>query len=157
MNLSNHLTLKEVIKSNTATRKGIDNTPTTEHEVNLYIIAEHIFEPIRVHFGVPIGISSGYRGKELNRAVGGSRTSDHCKGMALDIDADIYGKLANVDIFNYIKDNLEFKQLIWEFGTGTNPNWVHVSYDPNNNKKQILVASKKNGRTVYSNYNEKSI
>jgi hypothetical protein len=155
MRLTDHLTLKEVIKSNTATRLGIDNTPTEEHELNLHLIASEIFEPIRTHFNVAIGISSGYRGKALNKAIGGSKTSDHCKGMALDIDADIFGKLANVDIFNYIKDNLEFKQLIWEFGTDTNPNWVHCSYDINNNKKEILVAKKVKGRTIYTNYNDK--
>ena len=157
MRLTDHLSLKEVIKSNTATRLGIDNTPTEEHEINLHLVASEIFEPIRTHFNVPIGISSGYRGKALNKAIGGSKTSDHCKGMALDMDADMFGKLTNADIFHYIKDNLEFKQLIWEFGTDTNPNWVHCSYDINNNKKEILVAKKIKGRTTYTHYNDKTI
>ena len=149
MKVSKHLTLKEVTKSNTATRHGIDNTPTVEHEINLRLVAENIFESIREHFNVPIGISSGYRSEKLNKAVRGSKTSDHCKGKALDIDADIFGKLTNADIFNYIKDNLEFKQLIWEYGTNTNPGWVHVSYDPSNNKKQVLRAVKGRGYTNY--------
>jgi len=156
MRLTEHLTLAEVTKSNTAVRLGIDNTPTTEHEINLHLVASEIFEPIRVHFGVAIGISSGYRGKALNKAVGGSKTSDHCKGMALDIDADIYGKLKNVDIFNYIKDNLEFKQLILEYPNKTgDAKWIHVSFDPTNNKGQILIANRVNGKTKYSNYTDK--
>ena len=145
MKLSQHLSLKEVIKSNTATRKGIDNMPTPEHMDNLVVVAKQIFEPIRNHFGVPIGISSGYRSEALNKAVGGSKTSHHCKGMALDIDADIYGKVTNKEIFDFIRENLEFTQLIWEYGTDDEPNWVHVGYDENNLKKQVLKAVKGKG------------
>lgn len=142
MKISDHLTLREVTKSNTADRRGIDNTPTDEHLENLKVVAEKVFEPLRNHFGVPIGISSGYRSEELNKAVRGSKTSHHCKGMALDIDADIFGKITNKEIFNFILHNLEFTQLIWEFGTDDEPNWVHVGYDPNNLKKQVLRARK---------------
>jgi len=149
MKLSAHLSLKEVTKSNTATRHGIDNNPTNEHLINLHSIAKHIFEPIRVHFGVPIGVISGYRSEALNKAVKGSKTSDHCKGKALDLDADMFGKLKNIDIFNYIKDNLEFKQLIYEYGTDIEPAWVHVSFDPENNKKQVLRIVKGKGYTNY--------
>ena len=145
MKISENLSLKEVVKSNTATRLGIDNEPTSEHLENLIIIAEKVFQPIREHFKTPIGISSGYRSKELNTAVRGSSTSDHCKGMALDLDADIFEGVTNKEIFEFIRDNLEFTQLINEF----NYSWVHVSYDENNLKKQILTAEKKNGRTKY--------
>jgi len=149
MNISKHLSVKEVIKSNTATRFGIDNTPTAEHLTNLKYVANHIFEPLRTHFGIPIGISSGYRSDALNKAVNGSKSSQHCKGEALDIDADIFGKLANADIFNYIKDNLDFDQLIWEYGNDINPDWVHVSYSKERNRKKILRAVKGKG---YINY-----
>ena len=142
MKISNHLTLREVTKSNTADRRGIDNTPTDEHLENLKVVAEKIFEPLRVRFGVPIGISSGYRSKALNKAVKGSKTSHHCRGMALDIDADMFGGITNKQIFDYIKDNLEFTQLIWEFGTDDEPNWVHAAYEPDNLKKQVLRAWK---------------
>jgi len=141
MKLSQHLSLKEVTASNTAKRKGIDNTPTSEHLENLKVIAENIFEPLRAHFRVPIGISSGYRSIELNKAIRGSKTSDHCKGMALDIDADMYGEITNYEIFMYIYHRLDFKQLIWEKGNDDEPQWVHVSFDPNNNKKQVLKYS----------------
>jgi len=147
--ISKHLSLKEVTKSNTADRLGINNTPTTEHLISLKLVAKHIFEPIREHFNTPIGISSGYRSKALNEAVKGSKTSAHCRGEALDIDADIYGGITNAEIFNYIKDNLQFTQLIWEYGTDNEPNWLHVSYDPNNLKKQVLKAVKGKG---YINY-----
>jgi len=149
MKISEHLSLKEVTKSNTATRRGIDNSPTMEHLDNLKIVAEKIFEPLRNHFGVPIGISSGYRSYALNKAVRGSKTSHHCKGMALDIDADIFDNLTNKEIFDYIRENLEFTQLIWEFGTDEEPNWVHAAYETGNLKKQVLQAKKVNGETEY--------
>jgi len=145
MKLSKNLSLKEALKSNTATRLRIRNEPTDKHLENLKKVAINVFQPIREHFNRPIGITSGYRGIALNKAVGGSKTSDHCKGMALDLDADIFGKITNSDIFHYIKDNLEFKQLIWEYGDKLNPAWVHVSYDENNNKKQVLIAVKGKG------------
>jgi hypothetical protein len=152
MKLSNNLSLSEVIKSNTATRKGIDNSPTKEHLQNLEAVAENIFQPIREHFSIPIGISSGYRSEALNLVIGGSRTSQHCKGEALDLDADIFGKITNAQIFNFIKDNLDFDQMIWEFGTEKEPNWIHVSFTTKRpNRKQILKAKKVCGRTKYLN------
>jgi zinc D-Ala-D-Ala carboxypeptidase len=148
--ISKHITLAEAIKSQTAVRKGIDNTPTEEHLVNMKHIAENVFEPIREYFKVPIGISSFYRGPKLNKAIGGSKTSQHVNGEAMDIDADIFGKITNMQIFNYIKDNLLFDQLIFEFGTKDNPDWVHVSLKRNGpNRKQILRAVKQGTKTVY--------
>ncbi len=146
MKLSKNLSISEVIKSNTAIKNGIDNSPTLEHLNNLEILAEKIFQPIREHFGVPIGISSGYRSKALNKAIGGSKTSQHCSGQALDLDADIYGKVTNKEIFDFIVENLDFDQVINEY----NYSWVHVSYNSRQvNRKQVLKAYKENGKTKY--------
>ena len=150
MKLSTHLDLSEVIRSDSAKRNGISNMPTEEHIANFMLLAEKIFEPIREHFGVPIRISSGYRSKELNAKIGGSATSQHCKCQAIDIDND-GTTITNKQIFDYIKDNLPFDQLIWEFGNEDNPDWVHVSYVPNG-RKQILKAFKMNGTTKYFPY-----
>jgi hypothetical protein len=152
MQISKHLSLAEVSRSETAKRRGINNTPSGEHLENFKKLAENIFEPIREHFGVPIHISSGYRSKELNAAVGGSSSSQHCQGEAIDIDMD-GTSITNAEIFNYIKDNLEFDQLLWEFGTNTNPDWVHVSYESTGKqRKQILKVIKANGKTSYIPY-----
>jgi hypothetical protein len=153
MKLSEHLNLSEVTKSDTAKRLGIDNNPTPEHLANLKLIAENIFEPIRKHFGKPIFLSSGYRSKALNSAVpGSSSTSQHCSGEALDLDQD--GKqtgVTNKMVFDYIKNNLNFDQLIWEFGTDSNPDWVHVSWESTGKqRKMILKATRVNGKPVYS-------
>ena len=150
MKLSEHLDLSEVIRSDSAKRNGISNMPTPEHIANFMLLAEKIFEPIREHFCVPIRISSGYRSKELNAKIGGSASSQHCKGQAVDIDMD-GTSLTNKQVFDYIKDNLPFDQLIWEFGNEDNPDWVHVSYVPNG-RKQILKAFKMNGATKYFPY-----
>lgn len=150
MKLSTHLDLSEVIRSDSAKRNGISNMPTKEHIANFMLLAEKIFEPVREHFGVPIRISSGYRSKELNEKIGGSSTSQHCKGQAIDIDMD-GTSLTNKQVFDYIKDNLPFDQLIWEFGNEDNPDWVHVSYVPNG-RKQILKAFKIKGETKYFPY-----
>jgi hypothetical protein len=149
MVISEHLTLAELIRSESAKRSGITNMPTPEHIANLKLLAEHIFEPIRANFRCPILISSGYRSAELNAKVGGSNTSQHSLGQAIDIDMDgtSYNVL-NVDIFNFIKDKLPFDQLIWEFGNPLNPAWVHVSYS-DRHRKQILKATKTNGITNY--------
>ena len=150
MNLSEHLSLAEVVRSETAKRKGISNMPTEEHIANFKLLAENVFEKVRAHFGCPIHISSGYRSKELNDAVGGSQTSQHSKGQAIDIDMDGSGDgVSNADVYNFIKDNIEFDQLIWEFGTDSNPDWVHVSYAQGKNRKQKLKAIKTNGTTQY--------
>lgn len=152
MQLSENLSLAEMISSESAKRKGIDNKPTAEHIENMKALAQHIFQPIRNHFAKPIHISSGYRSKELNKAIGGSQTSQHSKGQAMDIDMD-GSDISNRDIFMWIKHNLEFDQLIWEFGTKANPDWVHVSFNPiGNQRKQILVAKKYDGKTTYLNY-----
>ena len=153
MQLSEHLTLAEVTKSQTATRLGIDNDPDASQLAALKAIAEHIFEPLRNHFGVPIGISSGLRSKALNKAIGGSTRSQHCHGQALDIDADIYGGITNGEVFHYIKNHLDFDQLIWEFGSDDNPAWVHVSFvDDGTNRGETLRAVKENGRTLYKKF-----
>lgn len=150
MRISQHLSLAEVTRSETAKRKGISNNPTEEHLENFKLLAEHVFEKIRTHFGCPIHISSGYRSKELNDAIGGSQTSQHSKGQAIDIDMDGSGDgVSNADVYNFIKDNLEFDQLIWEFGTDSNPDWVHVSYAKGKNRKQKLKAVKAGGKTQY--------
>lgn len=150
MQLSEHLTLAEVTKSQTATRLGIDNDPDAHQLAALKAVAENIFEPLRNHFGVPIGISSGLRSKALNKAIGGSTRSQHCHGQALDIDADIYGGINNRNIFRFIQNNLDFDQLIWEFGSDNNPAWVHVSFvDDGTNRGQTLRAIKENGKTKY--------
>lgn len=141
MKLSKNLSLSECTKSNTAKRLGINNDPDEQVINNLRNIAENIFQPLRDHFNHPIYVSSGYRSPKLNAAIGGSRTSQHMAGKALDLDADIFKGLSNADIFNYIKDNLEFDQLIWEYGTDDNPDWVHVSYSAHDpNRGRVLKA-----------------
>jgi len=149
MQISKHLSLAEVSRSETAKRKGINNTPSGEHLENFKKLAENIFEPIREHFKVPIHISSGYRSKELNVAIGGSLSSQHCSGEAIDLDMD-GTSITNKQIFDFIKNNLVFDQLIWEFGTDNNPDWVHVSYESTGKqRKQILKAVKSGGKTSY--------
>lgn len=149
MVISEHLTLAELIRSESAKRNGITNMPPPEHIANLKILAENIFEPIRANFRTPILISSGYRSKELNAKIGGSNTSQHSLGQAIDIDMDgtSYG-VTNAEIFNYIKEKLPFDQLIWEFGNNNNPDWVHVSYS-DRHRRQVLKAIKLNGITHY--------
>jgi hypothetical protein len=147
MKLSEHLELSEIIRSESAKRRGILNMPTVEHIKNLQLIAENIFEPIRLNFRQSIRISSGYRSQSLNAAIGGATHSQHSTGEALDIDMD-GTTLSNKEIFNFIKDKLSFDQLIWEFGTDKNPDWVHVSYSANGNQRnQVLKAIKENGKT----------
>jgi len=157
MNLSKNLTLNEVTKSNTAVNLGINNEPNAEQLENLKTIANEVFQKIRDHFDVPIKISSGFRSEALNKKVGGSKTSDHMKGCALDIDMDgstFAAYAANWEIFNYIRKNLQFRQLIWEFGDANNPDWVHVSYVKGDNKKEVLRAIKKGKKTVYVPYKD---
>jgi hypothetical protein len=152
MELSKNLVLAEVIRSETAKRKGISNMPTPEHIENFKKLAENVFQPIREHFGVPIHISSGYRSKALNKAIRGSLSSQHCQGEAIDIDMD-GTSITNKQIFDFIKDNLIFDQMIWEFGTDKNPDWVHVSYESTGKqRKQILKAVKIKGKTSYLPY-----
>jgi hypothetical protein len=154
MRISEHLDLSEVTRSETAKRKGISNEPTAEHLENFKKLAENIFEPIRNHFKVPIHISSGYRSKALNTSIGGSLTSQHCSGEAIDIDMDGSSNgVTNKMVFDFIKSTLNFDQMIWEFGNSSNPDWVHVSYESTGKqRKQILKASKIGGATKYSPY-----
>jgi hypothetical protein len=154
MKLSEHLDLSEVIRSESAKRSGISNMPTEAHIANLKLLAEKVFEPIRNHFRCPIHVSSAYRSVELNRAVKGSSSSQHCTGEAIDVDMDgTPNGVTNKMVFDYIKNNLEFDQLIWEFGTDTNPDWVHVSYESTGKqRKQVLKAIKINGATRYNIY-----
>ena len=153
MQLSENLSLAEVIRSETAKRNGISNKPNPRHLENLKIVAVNIFQPIRNFFQRAIHLSSGYRSEELNAFIKGSASSQHCTGEALDIDMD-GTEVTNKEIFDYIKDNLEFDQLIWEFGTNDNPDWVHVSYKASGKqRKQILKATKVKGKTVYVPYN----
>lgn len=152
MKLSEHLDLSEVTRSESAKRNGISNMPTAEHIANFKVLAEKVFQPIREHFRCPIHISSGYRSKELNAIIkGSSLTSDHCFGRAIDIDMD-GTSISNNEVFDYIRNNLKFKQLIAEFPVNGKLSWVHVSYDENNLKNEILVAKKVNGKTVYITY-----
>ena len=145
MKLSEHLELSEVIRSESAKRNGISNMPTAEHIENFKILATKVFEPIREHFGVPIRISSGYRSASLNKCVGGSATSQHSSGEAIDIDQD-QTTIANKQVFEYIKDNLSFDQLINEF----NYSWVHVSYKANGKQRgEVLEAYKLGTATKY--------
>jgi len=149
MQISEHLSLAELARSESAKRRGLSNMPTPEHIENLKLLAANIFEPIRANFNVPIHISSGYRSEELNRAIKGSKSSQHCKGEAVDIDMD-GTTVSNYEIFDFISDNLKFDQLIWEFGTNDNPSWVHVSYAANGNQRgQKLKAVQRGTKTVY--------
>lgn len=158
MKLSKHLSLKEATYSATAIKNGLNNKPNIGQLEVLKALAVTIFEPCRKFCGGPLKVTSGFRGPQLNSLIGGSLTSDHCVNdhntAALDLDCDVYKNSTNADLFNYIKDNLDFKQLIWEFGNDEQPNWVHVSWSTNAhfNKREILIAKRINGRTVYEHY-----
>jgi hypothetical protein len=150
MNLSRNLTLLEMTRSDMAKRKGVSNQPTPEHIENMIILANKIFQPIREHFDVPIYISSGYRSATLNKKIGGSKSSQHLTGEAIDIDMDGHPHVTNVEVFNFIKENLNFDQLIWEYGNTTAPDWVHVSYrTTGTNRRQVLRATKGTFGTKY--------
>lgn len=147
--ISKHISFKEATRSHTAKRYGIRNAPNDAIIYNMKILAERVFEPLRNHFGVPIKVNSFYRSQRLNKVIGGSSESQHCKGQAIDID-DTYGGLTNKDIFEWIVNNLDYDQIIWEFGNTTNPDWVHVSYvSPEKNRNRKLKALRKGGRTIY--------
>ena len=140
MKISKHISYWEATKSQTALRNGIENIPSGEDMERMKIVAEKCFEPIRQWHGKPIAISSFYRSYDLNEEIGGSETSDHVKGCAIDIDADVFNNgVTNAEIFIWAAENLEFDQLIWEFGNDDNPAWVHISYRTNGtNRNQIL-------------------
>ena len=148
--ISKHISYKEGVYSITATRRGINNDPNDEQLNNMELLAEKVFEPLRKWVGGPIKINSFFRCPELNKAIGGSSKSQHCHGQAIDID-DTYGKVANSEMYHYIKENLDFDQMIWEFGDDDNPNWVHISYvSEEDNRKRCLRAYRGNNKTVYS-------
>jgi hypothetical protein len=148
MNLSTNFSLHELTKSETALRMGFDNTPDEETTENLRLLCEKVLQPVRDHYGKGVKVNSGYRSPESNSAVGGSKTSDHCKGMAADIE--IPG-VANADLAQWIMDNLDYTQLILEFYTPGIPDsgWVHVSFNPADLRKQELTATKVAGKTQY--------
>lgn len=148
MNLTANFSLSEMVKSETALRHDMDNTPGEVEIAAMRLLCEKILQPVREHYGKGVKVNSGFRHPEVNAKVGGSKTSDHCKGQAADIE--IPGT-PNADLAIWIMDNLEYTQLILEFYTPGVPDsgWVHVSYDPANLKKQNLTATKKDGKTVY--------
>ena len=155
MQLSKYFTLAELTPSSTAKRLGIKNDPTPEHLNNLKLLATNVLDKVREHFGKPIWVSSGYRSKALNDVTpGSSATSQHCSGEAADLDQDGRGTgVTNKMVFDYIKDNLEFDQLIYEYGTDTNPDWVHVSWESTGKqRKQVLRCTRVNGKPVYTPY-----
>ena len=147
--ISKHISEKEATKSITAMRLGLANTPDGNILTNMKLVAENVFEPLRKWVNGPIKINSFYRSETLNKAIGCSSKSQHCEGKAMDID-DIYGHKSNAEMFNYIKDNLNFDQMICEFGDSTNPDWVHVSYVSDSvNRNRILKAVRDKGKTKY--------
>jgi len=148
-NISKNISYNEAIRSNTAKRRKIKNEPNNIQLAAMKLLAEKVFQPTREHFGEPIRINSFFRSVNLNKAIGGSRTSQHCTGEAIDLDG--LNGVSNSDIFHYIKDNLEFDQLIWEFGTDKEPNWVHVSFKKGRNRKIVLKAIE-NGQPTYQKW-----
>ena len=147
--ISKHISYREGTLSTTAIRLGIDNTPNDEQLNILELISEKIFEPLRQWVGGPIKINSFFRCPDLNKAIGGSSKSQHCHGQAMDID-DNYGHATNAEMYHWVKDNLDFDQMIWEFGDDDNPAWVHISYvSPEDNRNRCLKAYRVNGKTNY--------
>ena len=147
--ISEHVSYKEGIHSRTAVRRGFDNTPDADQLKCMHEVAKYLFEPLRDWVGGPIKINSFFRGEPTNTAIGGSKYSQHMKGQAMDID-DTFGYKTNAEMYYYIKDNLDFDQMVWEFGDDKNPNWIHVSYVTHRpNRKKLTVALTKNGKTVY--------
>jgi len=143
--ISKHISYKEAVGSNYAKQKGIKNKPNEDQVENMKLLAEEVFEPLREWVDAPIKVNSMFRSLELNTALKGSKTSSHMKGEAMDITS--MGGKSNLEMFHWIKDNLCFDQLIWEFGK--EPKWLHVSYNKDNNRKQVLVTKKKG---VYYTY-----
>tara|TARA_B100000424_G_C22646232_1_gene356772 strand:- start:60 stop:521 length:462 start_codon:yes stop_codon:yes gene_type:complete len=150
MKISDNITYAEAIHSNTAKRRGIDNTPNPAQVETMKVTAEKIFEPLRKWVGGPIKVNSFFRSADLNEAIGGSKTSQHCKGQAIDID-DVFGHKTNAEMYAWIKENLNFDQMIWEFGTDMNPNWVHISYvsDEDNRNRCLKAYKDKYNKTKY--------
>ena len=149
MSISKHISYKEAVYSRTATRRDIINNPNAEQMENMVTIAEEVFEPLRMWVGGPVKINSFFRSPELNKAIGGSGKSQHCHGQAIDLD-DTFGRATNAEMFEFIKEHLDFDQMIWEFGTEKNPDWVHVSFVKEGiNRNRCLKAYKEDGKTKY--------
>jgi hypothetical protein len=149
MKISNHISYAEAIHSNTAKRRGIDNTPNEVQVLSMKLLADKIFEPLREWVGGPIKVNSFFRSTALNEAIGGAASSQHCKGQAIDID-DVYGRKTNADMYHWIQMNLDYDQMIWEFGTDVQPNWIHISYvSKEENRNKCLKAYKEDGKTKY--------
>ena len=147
--ISEHISYKEGVYSITATRLGVENIPNDEQLNSMELLAEKVFEPLREWVGGPIKVNSFFRGLKLNTAIGGARSSQHMKGQAIDID-DTFGLATNAEMYHWIKENLDFDQLIWEFGDDDNPNWLHVSYvSKEDNRNRCLKAYKEQGRSKY--------
>ena len=147
--ISKHISYKEAVYSRTAQRRDIYNHPENDQADNMRLIAEQVFEPLRSWVGGPIKINSFFRSPELNTAIGGSTKSQHCQGQAIDLD-DTFGRATNAEMYEFIKENLDFDQMIWEFGDDDNPDWVHVSYvSKDKNRNRCLKAYKKNNKTKY--------
>jgi len=149
MKISKHISYAEAIHSNTAKRRGIDNTPNEVQVLSMKLLADKIFEPLREWVGGPIKVNSFFRSIALNEAIGGAASSQHCKGQAIDID-DVYGKKTNAEMYHWIQMNLDYDQMIWEFGTDVQPNWIHISYvSKEENRNKCLKAYKEDGKTKY--------
>lgn len=153
-NISEHITYGEATNSPTAKSKGIKNIPDATTLKRMKLAAKMIFEPVRNYFDKPVYVSSFYRSPDLNVAIGGSKTSSHPRGEALDMDGDVYGSPSNVQIFEYIRDNLQFDQLIIEGIFDGKIAWVHCSYKETGNRNNILFMYKKNGKTIYEAYTD---
>ena len=150
--ISEHVSYREGVKSNTATRLNINNTPDSYALSNMSAVSIQLFEPLRRWVNGPIKINSFYRSEDLNKAIGGSSRSQHCQGRAIDID-DTFGHKSNAEMFNYIKNHLNFDQIIWEFGDDNNPDWVHMSFvSSNENRGRALKAYRVKGKTKYKEY-----
>lgn len=149
MIISDHITYAEAIHSNTAKRKRIDNTPNPTQVEAMKLAAIEVFEPLREWVGGPIKVNSFFRSVALNEEIGGVASSQHCKGQAIDLD-DVYGRKSNAEMYHWVKENLNFDQLIWEFGTDMNPNWIHVSFvSKKENRNRCLKAYKESYKTKY--------
>jgi len=148
-NISNHISYKEATRSLTAIRLGLENNPNSYQLSNMIGVAKNIFEPLREWVNGRIKVNSFFRSEELNKAIGGSSRSQHCQGRAIDID-DTYGHATNAEMFNWVKENLNFDQMIWEFGDNKNPDWVHISWvSEDQNRNRCLRAERIDGKTTY--------
>ena len=151
IDISKHITMKEATRSDYAASHGINNEPGVSIIANMQHVAQTVFEPLRFHFGIPIKINSFYRSPALNSAIGGAATSQHILGQAMDLDAS--GSVSNKQLFDHIRQNLPFDQLIWEAGNDLNPEWVHVSLSKGINRSQVLRSRRNStGKMIYEKF-----